>query len=165
MLKIAKVILSQHHSNRSFSQFNVSLFCTGDISRDDYQFGYNVVTINSTSRSLHLYWTITNATWGLLDSHFIRGFNYTVQQLDNGEYYTTTVTTNLTVIVTLNSSNWYMMIGRILTNDKDSWGPEPVYLYLPPSYTPLSGEVLYGQCTVATLRCGYFPHLDTTCMY
>ncbi|XP_065913213.1 uncharacterized protein [Dysidea avara] len=121
-------------------QVSVRGAVNGDISRDDYQFGYNVVTINSTSRSLHLYWTITNATWGLLDSHFIRGFNYTVQQLDNGEYYTTTVTTNLTVIVTLNSSNWYMMIGRILTNDKDSWGPEPVYLYLPPSYTPLSGS-------------------------
>ena len=120
------------------------LYTAGDISKDDYQFDYGVVTINSTT-SLHLYWTITNTTQGLLDSYFIRGFNYTIQQLDDGDYYITTITTNLSISVTLNSSNWYMLIGRIITNDTDSWGPEPVYLYLPPLYLCPQGEVLYGQ--------------------
>ena len=36
---------------------------------------------------------------------------------------------NLSLKVILEPNQWYLIIGRILTEDNDTWGPEPVYKY------------------------------------
>ena len=67
-----------------------------------------------------------------MDSQFITGFKITVEQQEPGNdtiIYTTSLTKNLTLNITLEPHQWYLIIGRILTEDNDTWGPEPVYKY------------------------------------
>ena len=106
------------------------LFCTytGDITRKDYEF----ILDNPKLSVLHFHWDLSNNAEYMMASHFITGFLITIEQLKCSNNTTTThpmETKNLTLNVTLQPSQWYLLVGRILTKDTDTWGPEPVYKY------------------------------------
>ena len=66
----------------------------------------------------------------MMDSQFITGFKISIgQELSNDTICTTSLTKNSTLNVTLEPSQWYLIIGRMLTEDNDTWGPEPIYKY------------------------------------
>ena len=78
----------------------------------------------------------------MMNIHFITGFHISIeQQVDHGNNSTmyfkenknltlnkTMENKDLIVNVTLEPNQWYLLIGRILTDD-DRWGPEKVYKY------------------------------------
>ena len=109
--------------------YNISVF-TDDITASDYIFKFDIVTdLNST---LHFYWNLSKKAENMMDSQFITKFEVTVKQLSNDTFIVTNLmeNRNLTLNVTLEPNQWYLVIGRILTEDNnDTWGPEPVYEY------------------------------------
>ena len=109
-------------------------YITGDITRSDYELkvDYNR-TLNLNDSLLHFNWHLSEKAENMLKSHFITKFEMTLVGYLNGSNNITILrymnSTNLTWNVTLKSNQWYIIIGRILTEDNDSWGPEPVYRY------------------------------------
>ena len=105
---------------------------SGDITRNDYELEFyydgNVAPEVST---LQFFWNLSRKAEHIMDSQFITGFKIIVEQHEHGNdtICTTTLTKKLTLNITLEPHQWYLIIGRILTKDNDTWGPEPVYEY------------------------------------
>ena len=104
----------------------VSVF-TDDITASDYIFDIDT-DLNST---LHFYWNLSNKAENMMDSQFISGFEVTVKQLSNDTFFVINLMKNQneSLNITLESNQWYLIIGRILTVDNDTWGPETIYKY------------------------------------
>ena len=104
----------------------VSVF-TDDITASDYIFDIDT-DLNST---LRFYWNLSNKAENMMDSQFITGFEVTVKQLSNDTFFVINLMKNQneSLNITLESNQWYLIIGRILTVDNDTWGPEPIYKY------------------------------------
>lgn len=110
----------------------------GDIMRNDYELEfYYDGKLNSKISMISFYWILSKKAETMMATQFITGFQITIeQQLDSSNNLTKKLTLNqtmetkdLTVNITLESNQWYLLIGRILTVDKDTWGPEVVYKY------------------------------------
>ena len=100
-----------------------------DITENDYSFKFeNGTELNST---LHYYWSLSEKAKNMMDSQFITGFKVIVKQLSNDTILITDVTENQneTLNINLEPSQWYLIIGRMLTEDNDTWGPQPIYKY------------------------------------
>jgi len=109
----------------------VLVYCVANITRDEYE----LAMINYSTDSLRLHWSLKSQKINeMLKSSFIRGFNYTIYQLSGGQSVTHFANSidetfdNMTFIV----SEWYLVIGQIITDDDDSWYPEPSYVYFMP---------------------------------
>ena len=66
------------------------------------------------------------------NSHFITGFHFTMEELGDNSHNIMTYlmnNTNLTLNVSLKSNEWYLLVGRILLEDSEIYGPEPSYVY------------------------------------
>ena len=67
-----------------------------------------------------------------MDSQFITGFKICIErELENSTICATSLARNLTLNITLkpNHDQWHLIIGRVLTKDNDTWGPEPIYKF------------------------------------
>ena len=124
--------------------------CLDDITKNDYSFKLeNGIELNST---LHFYWSLSEKAKNLMDSQFITGFEVTVKQLSNDTILTTDILENQneTLNITLEPSQWYLIIGRMLTEDNDTWGPEPIYKYFESPGITYNCHIAYvhNYCTV-----------------
>ena len=109
----------------------VFVYCVAEITRDDYE----LEVIDHSANSVLLHWSLKSQKINdMLTSSFIHGFNYTIHQLNGGHTVTycdnsiNETFNNTTFIV----SEWYLVIGQIITDDNDSWYPEPSYVYFMP---------------------------------
>ena len=81
---------------------------------------------------LYLYWNLSVKAKSMLNSHFITGFQFTMEQLNDNRHNMMTYymnNTNLTLNMSLKSNEWYLLIGRISLKDNEIYGPEPSYAY------------------------------------
>ena len=62
----------------------------------------------------------------MMNSQFISGFQVSTEDDNNITTYLME-TRNLTVNMTLQPNQWYLLIGKIVTEDNDTWGPELLY--------------------------------------
>ena len=94
-----------------------------DITRIDYNFSSSNVSL------LHYYWNLSRKAEYMMDSHFITGFQVIIVQLGNDSNTQVLTTTNksLTLNVSLIPNQWYLLNGRILSEDNDTWAPEAIY--------------------------------------
>ena len=76
-----------------------------------------------------------------MDSQFITGFMINIET-GNDTIYTTSLLKHLVLNITLEPNQWYLIIGRILTVDNDTWGPEPIYKYF---QTPGKFNICYHK--------------------
>jgi len=99
----------------------------GDIAKSDYNLSFSYD--RNKLHTLHFYWSLSRKTENMMDSQFISGFQVSIKQLADGDNITTYLMTtrNLTVNMTLQPNQWYLLIGKILTEDNDTWGPELIY--------------------------------------
>ena len=116
-------------------------YTAGDITRSDYelQFYHDWSPVESM---LYFHWSLSEKAEDMLFVRFITGFHVTLEQhIDNDNNLTmhfkesknltlneTMENGDLIVNITLEPNQWYLLIGRILTED-DIWGPETVYKY------------------------------------
>ena len=80
---------------------------------------------------LNLFWNLSEKAQHMLNSHFITGFQFTMEQIGGDDnvtmYYMND--TNITLRTSLRSNEWYLLVGRILfAGDEESYGPEPFYI-------------------------------------
>ena len=118
-------------------------YTAGDITRSDYEleFYYDWSPVESMS---YFHWQLSEKAENMIFVQFITGFHVILeQQLDNNNNNLTmrfkenkNLTLNetmenkdLIVNITLEPNQWYLLIGRMLTEDDDTWGPEAVYKY------------------------------------
>ena len=96
------------------------------------------ITLNESLQPNQWYMTIgrmltgDNDTWQPESVHkYFRTCESSKNQFDYSNNLTTDLMENkvITLNETLQLSQWYLVIGRILTIDNDTWGPESVYKY------------------------------------
>jgi len=109
----------------------VFVYYVANITRDEYE----LRVIDNSTNSLQLHWSLKSLKINdMLKSSFIYGFNYTIHRLNEGQsvtYFSDSINetfNNMTFV----ASEWYLVIGQIITNDNDSWYPEPSYVYFMP---------------------------------
>ena len=126
-------------------------FTADNITRSDYELEF-YYDWNPVESMLYFHWNLSMRAENMMNIHFITGFHIIIeQQVDHGSNSTmyfkenknltlnkTMANKDLIVNVTLEPNQWYLLIGRILTED-DSWGPEKVYKYFK---TPAAGNSL-----------------------
>ena len=89
---------------------------------------------------LYLYWNLSGKAKSMWNSHFITGFQFTMEQLSNKNIVTYHMNnTNLTLNMSLRSNEWYLLVGKILLEDNEIYGPEPSYAYFKTSAA--TGEI------------------------
>lgn len=116
----------------------------GNITRSDYELEfYYDERLSPKDFTLYFHWSLSKNAEALMTNRFIIGFHIIIEcQLDYGNNLTThlvkskNLTLNetmenedLTLNITLEPNQWYLLIGKILTADSDTWGPEAVYKY------------------------------------
>ena len=94
---------------------------------------------------LYFHWQLSEKAEHMMFSQFIIGFHVAIEMLQpdyhsnltthsmetkNSSFNVTMESTSLAVRnITLEPNQRYLLIGRILTEDNDTWGPEAVYKY------------------------------------
>ena len=118
----------------------------GDITINDYKLEfYYDGNLNPEVSTLHFYWNLSRKAEHIMDNQFITGFKIVIEhEPKNDTISTISLTQNLILNIILEPNQWYLIIGRILTEDNDTWGPEPVYEYF---QTPgnLTYKVVYKK--------------------
>ena len=99
---------------------------SGDITRNDYELEFYYDPEVST---LQLCWNLSRKAEHMVDSQFITGFEIIVERVSGNNTIYRSLTKKLTLNITLEPNQCYLIIGRILTKDISTWGPEPVYEY------------------------------------
>ena len=115
----------------------ILLYCLHDfyylddntIPKSQYKF---LCHFNCELSMLYLYWNLSVKAQSMLNSHFITGFQFTMERLGDSSHNIVTYymnNANLTLNMSLKSNEWYLLVGKILLIDNEIYGPEPSYAY------------------------------------
>lgn len=118
------------------------LHTAGDITRSDYELEFYW---NPVESMIYFHWLLSKKAYNMMSSQFIIGFHVIIVMLQPDGHSNLTMhfmegrnlflnvtmeNTNLTVTnITFKPNQRYLLIGRILTEDNDTWRPEDVYKY------------------------------------
>ena len=128
------------------------LHTPGDITRSDYELEFYW---NPVESMIYFHWLLSKKAYNMMSSQFIIGFHVIIVMLQPDDHSNLTMhfmegrnlflnitmeNTNLTVTnITLKPNQRYLLIGRILTEDNDTWRPEDVYKY----FETNTGKIFY----------------------
>ena len=133
-----------HTYTQSYTVHIYTTYTAGDITRNDYEleFYYNRSLVEYT---LYFHWLLSEKAVNMMSSQFITGFHVTIEILQpdyhnnltshsmetkNLSLNVTMETTSIAVMnITLEPNQRYLLIGRILTKDNNTWRPEAVHMY------------------------------------
>ena len=109
----------------------INYYYTGDITSSDYELEiYYDQNSNPKISLLQFHWNLSEKAENLLSIQFIVKFKITIEQQLDGNITTFFMENkSLTLNEPLKFNQWYLVIGRIITEDNDTWKPEPVYKY------------------------------------
>ena len=96
---------------------------------------------------LHLYWNLSDKVQHMLNSHFITGFQFTMEQIGIDDDVTTYYMkdTNLTLNLSLKPNEWYLLVGTILlVGNEGRYRPEPFYIFFRTSRPASKGTFNYN---------------------
>lgn len=128
----------------------MSFVVTDDIIRSNSDYTFHCTCDFNADLSIYvlrLYWNLSDKVQRMLNSRFVTGFQFTMEQIGVNDDVTTYFMndTNYTLRLSLKPNECYLLVGRILlVGNEERYGPEPFYIPFRTSGTASKGTFNYN---------------------